>query len=454
MRRKKRSLCRRLQEKMNKIGEPFEGLQLLLSKMQADVKIKDRHKALKTYKQSFSGSDAIDWMLLNLPIRNREEGKQFGNKLIKSGYIMSYQTKAEIEDSKTAFYNFTQIEVKQSLSDSNESVGCDDFEIINTLGQGGYGKVSLVKKRNNGKYYAMKSLLKTHLVELASTKAVLTEKKKVLQNNHPFLVHLHYAFQTDDKIYLVMDFISGGDLFYHITQEVKFPEDKARFLIAEVALAIDYLHQNGIIYRDLKPENILIDKEGHVAVADFGISKQLSPNEDQTGTVVGTPAYLAPEILQGKMYGSEIDWWSTGCVLYEMLVGVSPFYHKSTAVMGSAILQAKIPFEGVTLSSTSMSIIKAFITLDPKQRLGYGPTGMKDVQANPFFKAIKWDNLLLKKIPSPFKVVVKSDHDVSNFDQFDNKPTEAPQVDHNLKAVLEDTFINFDNYITSLEHLK
>lgn len=184
-----------------------------------------------------------------------------------------------------------------------------------------------MKETGAPQYYAMKVLKKANLLERNQIDHTKTERE-VLQNvSSPFLMKMHYAFQTEDKLYMVMDFLNGGELFYHLRRELHFDEDRIRFYAAEIILGLEALHQNGIIYRDLKPENILLDEEGHIRLTDFGLSKQgiFKQNEDQTFTICGTPEYLAPEIIMGEGHGKAVDWWSLGTLIYEMLVGRPPF---------------------------------------------------------------------------------------------------------------------------------
>jgi serine/threonine protein kinase len=176
-------------------------------------------------------------------------------------------------------------------------------------------------------YFAMKVLKKSNLIQRNQLDHTKTERD-ILQNVHnPFLMRMHYAFQTEDKLYMVMDFLNGGELFFHLRKEQTFKEDRIRFYAAEIILGLEALHQHDIIYRDLKPENILLDEDGHIRLTDFGLSKQGINylNNDQTTTICGTPEYLAPEIVIGEGHGRAVDWWSLGILIYEMLVGRPPF---------------------------------------------------------------------------------------------------------------------------------
>ena len=205
----------------------------------------------------------------------------------------------------------------------------------------------------------------------------------------PFLVGLHYAFQTPDKLYFVLDFLNGGELYFHLRRKIRFDEKLAKFYIAEVILAIKCLHDSGIIYRDLKPENILLDHTGHIKLTDFGLSK-LVEEEKQAFTFCGTPEYLAPEIIKGKGHDKSVDWWSLGAILYEMLTGRAPFVNKNKRkilidVQTKQILMRK------SFSPEVTDLLNHLLEKDPTMRLGYGKTDYREIMAHPFFAGLDWD---------------------------------------------------------------
>ena len=216
---------------------------------------------------------------------------------------------------------------------------------MRVVGKGSFGKVMQVRMKKTGKIYAMKMLSKQHIVENNEIEHTMSERAILEKIHHPFLVNLNYSFQTEDKLYFILDFVNGGELFYHLQKEKRFSFERARFYAAEILLGLEALHNAGIIYRDLKPENLLLNSDGHICITDFGLSKQgLNTPNDKTDTFCGTPEYLAPEILLGQGYGKGVDWWSFGSLLYEMLTGLPPFYSQDVQEMYRKIINDKLSF--------------------------------------------------------------------------------------------------------------
>jgi len=296
---------------------------------------------------------------------------------------------------------------------SEEKVSIEDFTLIKVVGTGNLGKVMLVKK-NTGEYYAMKILNKEHVVQQDEVEHILTEKRVLTQGiRHPFLVGVHYCFQTNDKLYFVLDYINGGELFFHLQREQTFNEDRVRFYAAEIVCAIDFLHEIGVVYRDLKPENVLLDSDGHIVLTDFGLAKDGIEDDEKAKTFCGTPEYLAPEVVLGERYGKEVDWWCLGTVIYEMLCGCVPFFNNDVQEMYKNILSANIKYPD-KLSDEAVSLMAGLLKRNPEERLGC--RGVDEVKNHPFFKSINWKKLLKKEITPPFKPQVKDISDTSNFD--------------------------------------
>lgn len=283
----------------------------------------------------------------------------------------------------------------------NTKLTKDDFELLKVVGKGSFGKVMQVRKKDTGEIFAMKVLKKEQLVARKQVAHTRTERT-VLQNiNHPFIVSLRYAFQTQAKLYMILDYFTGGELFFHLKAIGRFDENRAKFYAAEIALAIACLHSKDIVYRDLKPENVLLDEEGHIRLTDFGLSKESVNGESLTHTFCGTPEYLAPEVIQGGGYGKPVDWWSLGTLLYEMLTGLPPFYNPNLQLMYEKILKAPLNLPSY-ISDDAKSLLNELLERDHTLRLGCRGGGVEEVKAHKFFKGVDWDNLAKKKVTPPF----------------------------------------------------
>uniref|UniRef100_A0A8C4I686 non-specific serine/threonine protein kinase n=1 Tax=Dicentrarchus labrax TaxID=13489 RepID=A0A8C4I686_DICLA len=312
-----------------------------------------------------------------------------------------------------------------NLTGHTERVGMENFELLKVLGTGAYGKVFLVRKNSGhdaGQLYAMKVLKKAAIVQKAKTTEHTRTERQVLEHirQSPFLVTLHYAFQTQSKLHLILDYVSGGEMFTHLYQRDHFPEEAVRIYIGETILALEHLHKLGIVYRDIKLENILLDSEGHVVLTDFGLSKEfLEEEKERTYSFCGTIEYMAPEIIRGKAgHGKSVDWWSLGILMFELLTGASPFTlegeRNSQSEVSKRILRCDPPFPSM-IGPTAQDLLRKLLVKDPHRRLGSGPRGSEDIKAHSFFKGLNWADLAQKKVPSPFKPELKSELDVGNF---------------------------------------
>jgi len=307
---------------------------------------------------------------------------------------------------------------KDLYAKDGNKVNKDDFDIVSLIGKGSFGKVFLVRKKNGsdtGAVYAMKVLRKEAIFarkQVAHTKAEKTILAKIQQ---PFIIRLHWAFQTEQKLYMILDYINGGELFFHLKNEGRFPEERVRLYAAEIASALSHLHSLDIVYRDLKPENILLNNDGHIVITDFGLSKQINPTEG-TQTFCGTPEYLAPEVLRGEGHGTPVDWWSLGTLMYEMLTGLPPFYSQNINIMYQKILSGELRFP-TYVSPDAQSILEGLLTRDPEKRLGSKDKQASDVMSHPFFKSINWTKLNNKEIEPSFKPKVKNEACLDNIDK-------------------------------------
>ena len=303
----------------------------------------------------------------------------------------------------------------------------NDFQPIKLLGRGSFGEVILVRLKSTKKVYAMKILDKKILKMKKQQNHTKTERDLMVKINSPFIVNIKSAFQDDTNLYLVSEFMQGGDMFFHMHdgQIVIFSHDKTRFYILELVLALESLHKNNMVYRDLKPENILLDSKGHVKLTDFGLSKILEDEDDKAFTLCGTPQYLAPEVLLKKGYDKMVDWWSLGCVMYEMLMGRLPFAIKR-GMINLKIYEKKIDFPR-KISNEARDLIEKFLVVNPTERLGYGPNGTDDIKNHPFFNGVDWDLAIQKKYKPPFIPKLKNDVDLRYFDNcFTDEPIGGP----------------------------
>ncbi|CAG9101240.1 RAC-alpha serine/threonine-protein kinase [Plutella xylostella] len=321
----------------------------------------------------------------------------------------------------------------------------EKFEFVKVLGKGTFGKVVLSREKGTGKLYAMKILKKNLIIQKDEVDHTLTENHVLKKTRHPFLTALRYSFQTADRVCFVMEYANGGELFFHLSRERSFSEDRTRFYGAEIVSALGYLHSEGIIYRDLKLENLLLDKDGHIKIADFGLCKVNITYGRTTKTFCGTPEYLAPEVLEDTDYGPAVDWWGVGVVLYEMCCGRLPFYNRDHEVLFSLIVQEEVRFPRA-LSAAARALLAGLLTKDPAARLGGGPNDARDIMAHPFFANINWADLVAKKIPPPFKPQVESETDTRYFDtDFTGESVELtpPEADSALQRIQEEQFPQF-----------
>ncbi|OON18046.1 kinase domain protein, partial [Opisthorchis viverrini] len=297
----------------------------------------------------------------------------------------------------------------------------NDFRLVRVLGKGTFGKVVLCQERDTGYFYAMKILKKSVLVEKEEVAHTLTENRVLQQCHHPFMTQLRYSFTTPDRLCFVMEYVNGGELFYHLSLERRFSEDRTRFYAAEITLALGYLHTQNVVYRDLKLENLLLDKDGHIKIADFGLCKEEMSYGTMTKTFCGTPEYLAPEVLLESDYGRAVDWWGLGVVMYEMMCGRLPFYSTDHEILFELILQEKVVFPS-HLSLIAQDILAKLLIKDPSSRLGGGPRDVLDVMAHPFFLSVDWDKLIRKDVIPPWKPDVTDELDTKYIpEEFQNE---------------------------------
>uniref|UniRef100_G3NCN3 Serine/threonine-protein kinase Sgk1 n=1 Tax=Gasterosteus aculeatus aculeatus TaxID=481459 RepID=G3NCN3_GASAC len=321
---------------------------------------------------------------------------------------------------------------KCNLGPRSQVIKPCDFDYLKIIGKGSFGKVLLARHKESTKYYAVKVLQKKIILKKKEQKHIMAERSVLMKNiKHPFLVGLHYSFQTTDKLYFVLDYVNGGELFYHLQRERIFLEPRARFYAAEIASALGYLHSLHIVYRDLKPENILLDSSGHIVLTDFGLCKEGLTDNSTTTTFCGTPEYLAPEVLQKQAYDRTVDWWCLGSVLYEMLYGLPPFYSRNTAEMYNNILH-KAPVLKPNVSNSGRELLEGLLQKDRTKRLGVKDDFL-DLKYHSFFSPINWEDLMSKKITPPFIPSVSGPTDLQHFDpEFTHMPVSSSLCNDSL----------------------
>ncbi|CEP64447.1 cAMP-dependent protein kinase catalytic subunit TPK3 LALA0_S11e04302g [Lachancea lanzarotensis] len=291
----------------------------------------------------------------------------------------------------------------------------NDFHILRTLGTGSFGRVHLVRSNHNGRFYAMKVLKKKTIVKLKQVEHTNDERRMLSVVAHPFIIRMWGTFQDHQQVFMIMDYIEGGELFSLLRKSQRFPNPVAKFYAAEVCLALEYLHSLDIIYRDLKPENVLLDKNGHVKITDFGFAKFVP---DVTFTLCGTPDYIAPEVVSTKPYNKSVDWWSFGILIFEMLAGYTPFYDSNTMKTYENILNAELQFPPF-FQADVQDLLSKLITRDLSKRLGNLQNGSDDVKNHPWFSEVVWEKLLCRNIETPYEPPVQAGQgDTSQYDRY------------------------------------
>ncbi|KAI9791116.1 MAG: camp-dependent protein kinase catalytic subunit [Peltula sp. TS41687] len=297
-----------------------------------------------------------------------------------------------------------------------------DFIIQRTLGTGSFGRVHLVQSRHNQRFYAVKVLKKQQVVKMKQVEHTNDERRMLGMVKHPFLITLWGTFQDSKNLYMVMDFIEGGELFSLLRKSQRFPNPVAKFYAAEVTLALDYLHSMNIVYRDLKPENLLLDRHGHLKITDFGFAKEVP---DITWTLCGTPDYLAPEVVASKGYNQSVDWWSLGILIFEMLCGFTPFWDGGSPMkIYENILKGRVKYP-LYIQPDAQDLLQQLITPDLTKRLGNLHGGSKDVMNHRWFAEVTWERLAKKDIDAPYMPPVRGG--VGDASQFDRYPEETEQ---------------------------
>ncbi|ESO95825.1 hypothetical protein LOTGIDRAFT_116541 [Lottia gigantea] len=321
----------------------------------------------------------------------------------------------------------------------------NDFNYLRVLGKGSFGKVLLAELKGSNQYFAIKALKKEIVLEDDDVECTLIERRILaLGCKHPFLTHLHSTFQSPTHLFFVMEYLNGGDLMFHIQLTGKFDYERAQFYGAEIVCGLQFLHRNGVIYRDLKLDNVLLDKSGHIKIADFGMCKENIFEDKKASTFCGTPDYIAPEILSGHKYNASVDYWSFGVLLYEMLIGQSPFHGDDEDDLFKSILH-DTPRYPHSLPKEAAILLSLLFERNPLIRMGMPGCGNGPVRSQPFFRNIDWEKLENREITPPFLPKIKSASDSSNFDKdfTMEKPQFTPTQKELLKTMNQAVFKNF-----------
>ncbi|XKL61565.1 hypothetical protein PGB90_008622 [Kerria lacca] len=299
-------------------------------------------------------------------------------------------------------------------SEKNNKIKFEDFNIVRTIGTGTFGRVLLCQEKATNKFYAMKILAIADVIRLKQIEHVKNEKNILLEINHPFLVTLQWHWHDSNYLYMILDYVCGGELFSYLRNSGRFTSTAGNFYAAEIVVALDYLHSKGVVYRDLKPENLLLDREGHLKITDFGFAKKLT---DRTWTLCGTPEYLAPEIIQSKGHNKAVDWWALGVLIYEMLAGYPPFFDDNPFGIYEKILAGKIEWTRF-IDPIAKDLIKKLLVQDRTKRLGNMKNGAEDVKRHRWFKHIDWQDVVNRRLKPPIIPQITFEGDTRNFDEY------------------------------------
>ena len=304
-------------------------------------------------------------------------------------------------------------------------ISMDDFEIISVIGRGFYGKVMLVKWKQTNEMLAIKSIQKSKLLQRKKVTTVLIERSILEKVRNPFIVRMICAFQSPSKFYLGMEYVPGGELFFHMSKRGRFSIPEVRLYLAEIAIALGHLHSSGIVYRDLKPENILLDREGHLKLTDFGLAKDIS-RTGSTTTFCGTTEYFAPELVRHEPYGFEVDWWALGVLAYELLFGTTPFHAQNRARLFKNILENNPGFPQSTPPEVQ-SMVTQLLSKDPRKR-----PKLAELQQMEFFADLNFEDVMAKRVTPLFVPEICAKVDLSNFDR---DFTQEPALDSFVQPV-------------------
>ncbi|CAL1543272.1 unnamed protein product [Lymnaea stagnalis] len=305
------------------------------------------------------------------------------------------------------------------------------LDILKTIGTGTFGRVVLVRHKDTREYNALKVMAITQVIKLKQEIHIMSEKTILSTISHPFIVNLLWYHKDETFLYMLMEYVPGGELFSYLRSQGKFSAPTSSFYASEILVALEYLHSHDIVYRDLKPENLLLDREGHLKITDFGFAKVV---KDRTWTLCGTPEYLAPEIILSKGHNKAVDWWSLGILIFEMLVGYPPFYADNPLNIYEKIVAGKIVWPK-NIDLVAKDLIKKLLVLDRTRRLGNMKNGADDIKKHKWFKGQDWKDVTGRKLKPPIVPELAYDGDTTNFESYDedNWRTALPATAEQLK---------------------
>lgn len=383
---------------------------------------------------SMGGISSLKAQLESLNLGPREDSplKSIPMSRVASGLSSNTSTSGYSDSDRTEMDSYEVDLVEDFSMDANSKTStmltngfarkmtAEDFEPLMCLGKGSYGTVLLVRQRGTGRLFAQKQFKKASITVHKKLIEQTKTERNILEsvNRHPFIVNLYYAFQDHEKLYLILEYAQGGELFHHLAAERMFSEDVAAFYMAEMVLALDHLHRTvGVIYRDLKPENCLLDSEGHLLLTDFGLSKVALDEDNPCRSFLGTIEYMAPEVIQGVEYGASVDWWSLGALGYDLLTGSPPFVGNNNAKIQEKILKSKLTLP-YFLSADAKDLLTRLLRKEPKKRLGSNmPKDLQTIKNHRFFRKINWKKLEARELEPPIIPLITDPELAENFAQ-------------------------------------